>query len=47
MTNAIAITLSLMIAAMFTLDALFFGGTLPVFMGKGIAEFVEYLSFWR
>lgn len=47
MTNAIAITLALLIAAIFAIDAMFFGASLPVFLGKRLAEFIEYLSFWR
>lgn len=47
MTNAIAIALGLMIAALFVVDALFLGGTLPVLLGKVMAQFIEYLSFWR
>lgn len=47
MTNVIAIALGLMVLAMFVLDAIFFGGSLPVALGKRMAEFIEYLSFWR
>ncbi len=47
MTNAIAIVLGLIVIAIFVLDAIFFGGSLPVFLGKEIAALIEYLSFWR
>lgn len=47
MTNAVALTLAVLIALLFAADAAFFGGGLPVFLGKEIAGLIEYLSFWR
>lgn len=47
MTNRIALVLGLMILAMFAVDAIFFTGELPVFLGKKITTLIEYLSFWR
>ncbi|WP_167620148.1 hypothetical protein [Paracoccus ravus] len=47
MTNGIALGLGLVILGVFAADALFAGGSLPVFLGKEFAALVEYLSFWR
>ncbi|MBD9525476.1 MULTISPECIES: hypothetical protein [Paracoccus] len=47
MTNVIALCLGLLILTLFVLDAVFFQGTLPVFLGKQFATLIEYLSFWR
>ena len=47
MTNRISIVLVLLIIAIFAIDAIFLGGTLPVLLGKRVAELIEYLSFWR
>lgn len=47
MTNTIAIGLGLFILAGFAADYLFFGGTLPVFLGQKIVELTEYIAFWR
>lgn len=47
MTNSIAITLFLLILAIFAIDYLFLDDNLPVIVGKGIDNFIEYVSFWR
>ncbi|MFT4012920.1 MAG: hypothetical protein QM682_05845 [Paracoccus sp. (in: a-proteobacteria)] len=47
MTNKIAIALALLILAMFLIDGFFLDGALPVFLGKRMAELIEYLCFWR
>lgn len=47
MSNAIAIGLALVIIAVFVIDALAFGGHLPIFLAKQFTTLVEYLSFWR
>ncbi|WP_312524939.1 hypothetical protein [Paracoccus sp. (in: a-proteobacteria)] len=47
MSNANAIILGLIIIAVFVVDALAFGGHLPVFLGKEMAALIEYVSFWR
>lgn len=47
MTNQIAFTLALIIVLMFVIDAAFFGGNLPISLGRKLAGLIEYLSFWR
>ena len=47
MTNGIALTLVLMVAALFLADAFFLHWNLPVFLGKQMAAMIEFLSFWR
>ncbi len=47
MTNRIAIGLALAIVAVFAVDALVFGGGLPVFLGRKGLELIEWIAFWR
>jgi len=47
MTNRIAIGLALVIVAVFAVDALAFGGTLPVLLGRKGLELLEWIAFWR
>lgn len=47
MTNRIALALALAILAVFVIDAVFFGGTLPVFLGRKFVAFLDWLAFWR
>ncbi|MBU2959053.1 hypothetical protein Q4511_08830 [Paracoccus sp. 1_MG-2023] len=47
MTNKIAIALVLLIIAGFAVDAIWFGGTLPLAAARTLDRFIEYLSFWR
>ena len=47
MTNRIAIWLALVIVLFFVADRLFFGGILPVFLGRGMLSLVEFIAFWR
>lgn len=47
MTNKIAFWLALIIIAVFLLDAFAFSGEMPVFLGKKIFEFLDWLAFWR
>ncbi|MFB9224319.1 hypothetical protein [Paracoccus cavernae] len=47
MSNQNAIWLAAFVVAVFVIDALAFGGHLPIFLGKQFAELIEYLSFWR
>lgn len=47
MTDRIAIVLGALILLAFLVDALAFGGTLPVFLGLKLANLIEYLAFWR
>ncbi|MDB6180530.1 hypothetical protein [Paracoccus fistulariae] len=47
MTNSIAICLFLLILTIFAVDFLFLQDDLPVLVGKGLDNFIEYVSFWR
>ena len=47
MTNRIALTLALLIVALFVADALVLHWNLPVFLGRKFAALIEYHSFWR
>lgn len=47
MTNTIAITLFLLIVAVFAIDYFMLDDNLPVIVGKGLDNFIEYVSFWR
>jgi len=46
-TNKIAIGLGLLILAAFAADQIWFGGTMPVFLGKKFFALFEYIAFWR
>lgn len=47
LTNAIAITLVLLIAGLFALDAALLHWNLPVVLGRQFVGLVEWTSFWR
>lgn len=47
MTNRLAIFLGVVLVVVFIADRLYFGGTLPVFLGRKGLEFIEWLAFWR
>lgn len=47
MTNRIAIALAAIILAVFLIDAVALGGTLPLALGRKVAGLIEYLAFWR
>ena len=47
MTNKIAIGLALVILGTFAADQIWFGGTMPVFLGKKFLALSEYIAFWR
>jgi len=47
MTNKIAIALGLLVVAVFAVDAYAFEGALPVFLGKELFEFLDWIAFWR
>jgi len=47
MTNRIALGLGIVIVGLFVVDALAFGGTLPVFLGRKGLELLEWIAFWR
>lgn len=47
MTNMIAAVLALMILGLFALDALVLHWNLPLFLGRQMLVFIEWVSFWR
>ena len=47
MTNKIALGLALIILGVFAADQIWFGGVLPVFLGKKFLILSEYIAFWR
>jgi len=46
-TNKIAIGLALVILGVFVADQIWFGGEMPVFLGKKFLTLSEYIAFWR
>lgn len=47
MTNKIALFLAIAIIALFAIDAYAWGGHMPLFLGKKMIEFLDWLAFWR
>ena len=47
MTNRIALTLGILIVLTIALDVLIFGSEHLVFLGKKMADLIEWLAFWR
>lgn len=47
MTNRIAIILGGLIIIALIIDAIIFGSDHLVFLGKRLAELIEWLAFWR
>ncbi|KEJ90245.1 hypothetical protein [Sulfitobacter donghicola] len=47
MTNRIALVLGLIIVCALVLDYVYFGTEHIVFLGKKLAELIEWLAFWR
>ncbi|SPH17683.1 hypothetical protein DEA8626_01208 [Defluviimonas aquaemixtae] len=47
MTNRIAIALVALTTAFFLADYLWLGLGAPVFLGRKLIEFIEFLAFWR
>lgn len=47
MTNGIALALALLILGLFLLDATVLHWDLPLFLGRQMLLFIEYVSFWR
>lgn len=47
MTNKISIYLAALILGVFVADRIWFGGTLPVFLGKKFITLSDYIAFWR
>lgn len=47
MTNSIALSLALLILGGIALDVVVFGADNIVFLGKKLADLIEWLAFWR
>ncbi|MEM6760128.1 MAG: hypothetical protein AAF601_11685 [Pseudomonadota bacterium] len=47
MTNSIAFVLALLILGAIALDVMVFGTEHLVFLGKKLADLIEWLAFWR
>ena len=47
MTNSIALGLGLIILGVLALDLMLFGTEHLLFLAKKLAEFIEWLAFWR
>jgi len=47
MTNRIALGLGLLIIGFLILDLVVFGSEHMVFLGKKLADLIEWMAFWR
>ncbi|WP_174234467.1 hypothetical protein [Sulfitobacter sp. SK012] len=47
MTNRIAIVLGLLLIAAMVLDGYIYGNEHLIFLGKKLAELIEWMAFWR
>lgn len=47
MTNRIAIILGLIIVGTIVLDVVLYGSEHMIFLGKKLAELIEWIAFWR
>ncbi len=47
MTNALAITLGVLIVGFFILDHYVIEGEMALFLGRRSLGLIEYLAFWR
>jgi hypothetical protein len=47
MTNRIAIVLGLIILGAIVLDVVLYGSEHVIFLGKKLAELIEWIAFWR
>ncbi|MCA0871997.1 hypothetical protein LCL97_14250 [Seohaeicola saemankumensis] len=47
MTNRLALILGLLILAALVVDVLLVGDEHLVFLGKKLAELIEWMAFWR
>jgi hypothetical protein len=47
MTNRIAIVLGLIILGVIVLDVVLYGSEHVIFLGKKLAELIEWIAFWR
>lgn len=47
MTNKLAVILALLVVGVFCADLFYFGWDLHIFLGRKLADFIEYVAFWR
>ncbi|MEL6452946.1 MAG: hypothetical protein AAFQ19_16960 [Pseudomonadota bacterium] len=47
MTNRAALILGLLIVGAITVDVMLYGSDHLIFLGKKLAELLEWLAFWR
>lgn len=47
MTNRLALFLALVIIGILAADLLYFGWDLHLFLGRKLADLIEYMAFWR
>lgn len=47
MTNAIAVTLGVLICAALALDVVLFGTDHLLFLSRKLLELIEWIAFWR
>ncbi|MEP1767636.1 MAG: hypothetical protein ABJJ53_13480 [Sulfitobacter sp.] len=47
MTNRIAIILALLIIGAIAIDYFYYGTEHLIFLGKKLAELIEWIAFWR
>lgn len=47
MTNKIAFVLAALIVAFFLADYFWLNIGAPIFLGRKLLEFIEFLAFWR
>ncbi|MEP3636970.1 MAG: hypothetical protein ABJN14_06845 [Paracoccaceae bacterium] len=47
MTNTVALVLGIALVCAITADAILFDATNLIFLGKKLAELIEWLAFWR
>lgn len=47
MTNRIAIVLGLILIGAITVDVMLYGADHVIFLGKKMADLLEWMAFWR
>lgn len=47
MNNTLALILGVLIVAAVAVDVILFGGDTMLFLGKKMAELIEWMAFWR
>lgn len=47
MNGKAALFLAIVIVGLFVADAVYLGWDLPTFVGKRLAELIDWIAFWR